>query len=259
MDLIDPNVEILVGITQGGALNALQLAAKLHELILVASLGNIIMHLAQSHLIANPGLPLGMIANSFAIGSGDYLRTKAYWSSIRTGKAHYWRFAMLSLVATLLATLAGPSSAIAVIPSLNWFPVHRPFVDDVLPFYIYNQSTVLWPDELTKASLNGPDSGVDCVNQTLSTLQQDFCPAGGFRDTYSWAGNLLFSNSTAGSNISFPDARGDTRRVLATQSCASNFDGRASGMSVSLLPLRETILSLIVPSPCSINWANGHL
>src|SRR5258705_2982161 len=119
MDLIDPNVEILPRITQGGALNALQLAAKLHELILVASLGNIIMPLAQSTLVTNHGLPLGMIANSFAIGSGDYLRTKAYWSSIMTGKAHYWRFAMLSLVATLLATLAGPSSAIAVIPSLN--------------------------------------------------------------------------------------------------------------------------------------------
>ncbi len=233
MDLKDPNVEILPGITQGGAMNALQLAAKLHELILVASLGNIIMHFAQSYLVTNRGLPLGLIATGFAIGSGDYLRTKAYWSSIRTGKAHYWRFAMLSLFATLLATLAGPSSAIAVIPSLNWFSIDHPFVNDVLPFYIYNQSTVLWPEELTKASLNGPDSGIDCVNQTLSTLKQDLCPAGGFRDTYSWAGNLLFSNSTAGSNISFPDARGDTRRVLSTQSCASDFDGRASGMSLN--------------------------
>jgi hypothetical protein len=233
MDLVDPNVEILPGITQGGAMNALQLAAKLHELILVASLGNIIMHVAQAHLVGNHGLPLGMLANSFAVGSGDYIRTKAYWSSIMTGKAHYWRFWLLSLFATLLATIAGPSSAIAVIPSLNWFSIDRPFINDVLPFYIYNQSTVLWPDELTKASVNAPDSGVDCVNYTLSSLAQDSCPAGGFRDTYQWAGNLLFTNSTAGTNISFPDARGDTRRVLSTQSCASDFDGRASGMSLN--------------------------
>ncbi|ETI21782.1 hypothetical protein G647_05851 [Cladophialophora carrionii CBS 160.54] len=233
MDLVDPNVEILPGITQGGAMNALQLAAKLHELILVASLGNIIMHVAQVHLVGNHGLPLGMLANSFAIGSGDYMRTKAYWSSIMTGKAHYWRFWLLSLLATILATLAGPSSAIAVIPSLNWFHIDRPFVDDVLPFYIYNQSTVLWPNELTKGSVNAPDSGVDCVNVTFSTAVQDSCPAGGFRDTYQWAGNLLFTNSTAGTNISFPDVRGDTRRVLSTQSCASDFDGRASGMSLN--------------------------
>lgn len=182
MDLKDPNVHIFAGITQGGALNALQLAAKLHELILVASLGSVIMHVAQAHLVGNRGLPLGMLANSFAIGSGDYIRTKAYWSSIRTGKAHWWRFWLLSLVATILATLAGPSSAIAVIPSLNWYTIKEPFVNDVLPFFIYNQSTVLWPSEATEASENMPNSGVDCVNETLSTLEQDSCPAGGFRD-----------------------------------------------------------------------------
>src|ERR1700749_1021315 len=166
MDLKDPNVEILPGITQGGALNALQLAAKLHELILVASLGSIVMHVAQSHLVGQHGIPLGMLANGFSVGSGDYLRTKAYWSSIMTGKAHYWRFWLLSLLATLLATLAGPSSAIAVIPSLNWFDIMRPFDNEMMPFFVYNQSTVLWPDELTKASTNGPNSGVDCVNVT---------------------------------------------------------------------------------------------
>ncbi|KIW91052.1 uncharacterized protein Z519_07946 [Cladophialophora bantiana CBS 173.52] len=233
MDLLDPSVEILPGITQGGAMNALQLAAKLHELILVASLGTIIMHVAQAHLVGNRGLPLGMLANSFAIGSGDYLRTKGYWSSIWTGKAHYWRFWLVSLLATILATLAGPSSAIAVIPSLNWFSVDKPFDNGVLPFYVFNQSTVLWPDDVTGASTNAANSGIDCVAATLSTTDQDACPAGGFRDTYNWAGNLLFANSSSGSNCSFPDARGDTRRVLSTQSCATDFDGRASGMSLN--------------------------
>ena len=267
MDLLDPGVEIAPGITQGGALNALQLAAKLHELILVASLGNIVTHMAHHNLVGDQGLPLGMLANGFAIGSGDYLRTKAYWSSIMTGKAHYWRFWLLSLLATILATLAGPSSAIAVIPSLNWFPINEPFINDVFPLYVYNQSTVLWPDTLTKASTNTANSGIDCVNYTLFTHDQDSCPAGGFRDvsslvvtaslpvlppnlslliavvvvfgltnvlqTYQWAGNLLFVNSTARSNVSFPDSHGDTRRVLSTQSCASDFDGRASGMSLN--------------------------
>ncbi|OAP54516.1 hypothetical protein AYL99_10964 [Fonsecaea erecta] len=233
MDLVDPNVQILPGITQGGAMNALQLAAKLHELILVASLGTIVMHVAQAHLVGTHGLPLGMLANSFAIGSGDYMRTKGFWSSIWTGKAHYWRFWLLSVLATILATLAGPSSAIAVIPSLNWFNVEKPFDNDMLPFYIFNQSTVLWPEDVTRASENAPDSGIDCVGAAITTTTQDACPAGGFRDTYTWAGNLLFANSSAGSNISFPDARGDTRRVLETQSCASDFDGRASGMSMN--------------------------
>ncbi|KAK4949966.1 hypothetical protein LTR10_011808 [Elasticomyces elasticus] len=233
MDLVAPNVHILPGISQGGALNALQLAAKLHELILVASLGTIVMHVAQAHMVGKHGLPLGLLTNSFAVGSGDFLNTKAFWASAWTSKAHYLRFWLLSLLATLLATLAGPSSAIAVIPSLNWFPLDKPFDSDVLPYYIFNQSTVLWPDNVTGASENSGKSGINCTAATVATQVEEICPAGGFSNVYTWAGNLLFANSTAGSNISFPDARGDTRRVLSTQSCNSLYDGRASGISLN--------------------------
>jgi hypothetical protein len=233
MDLKDPNDEIALGFTQSGALNALQLAAKLHELLLVACLGAVVMHFAQASMVGNRGLPLGMLTNAFSIGSGDYLRTSAYWSSIRTGKAHYWRFFLISMLATILATLAGPSAAISMIPQLNWFHISKPFVNDILPFYIFNQSSPLWPNEVTKQSINGPNSGVDCVTAAILTADQDICPQAGFRDTFQWAGNLLFTNSSAGTNISFASDRGDTRRVLSTQSCASDFDGRASGMSLN--------------------------
>jgi hypothetical protein len=233
MDLVDPTVEILPGITQGGALNALQLAAKLVELVLVASLGSIVLHVAQSHLVGDHGLPLGLVTNVFSIGSGDFLRTKAFWASAWTSKAHYWRFWLFSLFATLLATLAGPSSAIAVIPSLNWFPVDEPFDNNVLPYYVFNESTTLWPDVVTGASVNSANSGIDCTEATFSTLVQEVCPAGDFRDLYSWSGNLLFVNSSSGSNASIPDSRGDTRRILSTQSCNSDFDGRASGITLN--------------------------
>ncbi|KAK5455005.1 hypothetical protein LTS15_005725 [Exophiala xenobiotica] len=173
MDLVDPTVEILPGITQGGALNALQLAAKLVELVLVASLGSIVLHVAQNHLVGDHGLPLGLITNTFSIGSGDFLRTKAFWASAWTSKAHYWRFWLFSLFATLLATLTGPSSAIAVIPSLNWFPVDEPFDNNVLPYYVFNESTTLWPDVVTGASVNSASSGIDCTEATFSTLVQE--------------------------------------------------------------------------------------
>lgn len=233
MDLKDPQYEILPGITQGGALNALQLAAKLHELIIVASLGKMILHVAQNYLVGRAGLPLGLITNSFSIGGGDFLFTKAFWKAIWTTRNHHWRFWLVSLLATVLAMLAGPSSAIAVIPSLNWYPLEKPFLEEALPFYIFNQSTVLWPSNVTAESVNAPNSGINCTIATTSTAYQNVCPAGGFRDTYDWAGNLLFANSSAGSNISFTDARGEARRVLTTRSCQSNFDGRASGLSLN--------------------------
>lgn len=233
MDLQDPGYKVLPGITQGGALNALQLAAKLHEIILVASLGKIVLHVAQDHLVGRSGLPLGLITNSFSIGAGDFLWTKAFWKSIWTTKNQHWRFWLLSLLATTLAMLAGPSSAIAVIPSLDWYPLRYPFQEEVLPFYIFNQSTVLWPSNVTAASLNAPNSGINCTVATTKTAYQDVCPAGGFRDTYDWAGNLLFANSSAGSNISFTDAHGESRRIVTTLSCDSNVDGRASGLSLN--------------------------
>jgi len=231
MDLVDPNQTILPGITQAGALNALQLAAKLHEMILVASLSNIVMHVAQAHLIGNHGLPLGLLTNSFMVGSGDFVRRKAFWSSIWTSRSHFWRFWLLSLLATVIATLSGPSSAIAVIPSLNWFPLDKAFDNAVQPYFVFNESTELWPTRVTEASLNAPNSGNPCTDP--DSFDVDACPAGGFSETYEWSGNLLFTNSSVGTNISFPDARGDTRRVLRAQSCASSFDGRASAMSLN--------------------------
>jgi hypothetical protein len=238
MDLQSPEKHIAFGLTQGGALNFLQLAAKLHELLILASITSIVLHVIQSHLTGPSGLPFGMLANAFELGSGRFLRRMSFWTSIWsvdpiTGKifpfAGFW---LLSLFATLMATLSGPASAISVIPTLNYFNLNRPFNQSVLPYYVFNESTELWPTQLTTASLNAPNSGILC-NDPDSESDQDICPVGGFRDTYNWGGGLLFQNSDAGSNISFPDSLGDTRRVLTTQSCNSSFDGRASGVSIN--------------------------
>lgn len=158
---------------------------------------------------------------------------RAFWVSAWNTKSHYWRFWLLSLVAATLATLAGPSSTIAMIPSLNWFTLDQPFNNEVLPLYVFNASTVLWPDTVTGKSVNGLDSGNNCIPAAGSGSIQDECPAGGFRDTYAWAGNLMYVNTSAGTNISFLDIRGSSRRVLFYRSCASRFDGRASGISLN--------------------------
>ena len=236
MDLKPPNYRVALGLTQGGALNFLQLAAKLHELLILASISSIVLHAAQVHLTGQTGLPLGMIANSFELGSGQFLFRKSFWSLLwypADGKRFpFLRFWILSIFSTVLVTLSGPSSAIAVIPTLNYFDLPRPFNQSVLPYYVFNQSTELWPTQLTAASLNAPNSGILC-NDPLSSAAQEMCPVGGFRDTYNWAGSLLFGNTDQGTNISFPDPMGDTHRVLMAQSCNSTFDGRASSVSIN--------------------------
>lgn len=238
MDLRPPDQPVAFGLTQGGALNFLQLAAKLHELLILGSISALVLHAVQVHLTGPSGLPLGMIANAFELGSAQFLRRKSFWSFVWsidpvTGKPFpYWRFWLLSLFSTILVTLAGPSSAIAVIPTLNYFDLQRPFVAPVLPYYVWNVSTELWPTELTAASLNAPNSGILC-NDPDSVPEQAICPVGGYNDIYDWAGTLLFADTDTGTNISFPDASGATRRIVSAQSCNSSFDGRASGVSLN--------------------------
>jgi hypothetical protein len=234
MDLQQPNQQIALGLTQGGVLNLLQLAAKLHELLILASISSILLHIVQVHLIGHSGVPLGMISNAFELGSARFLLRRFFWTMLWSGnQLHLLPLWIFSIFSTILVVLSGPSSAIVVIPTLNYFDLPRPFNQSVLPYYVFNHSTELWPTHLTVASLTAPNTGVFC-NDSQSLSEQNECPVGGFRDTYNWAGNLLFANSDHGTNISFPDTTGDTRRTLTATSCnRDGFDGRASAVTVN--------------------------
>ncbi|CZR65540.1 uncharacterized protein PAC_15440 [Phialocephala subalpina] len=239
MDLKAPNKDITPGLTQGGALNFLQLAAKLHELLILASISSIVLHAVQYHLTGSSGLPLGMVSNSFELTSGQFLRRKSFWTLLLTvdpnsGKRFlYMRFWILSLFAAILVVLSGPSSAIAVLPTLNYFAVDKPFNSPVLPYFIFNKSTELWPVTLTEGSLNSPIANITCQNP-LSYSETQACPASGYRENYSWGGSTLLSNTDLGSNIMYTGDVGSTRRVVTTKSCNSTtFDGRASAVGLT--------------------------
>ena len=237
-DLKPPDEQIAPGLTQSGALNFLQLAAKLHELLILGSLASIILHAVQAHLLGGSGLPLGMVANAFELGSGEYLRRKSFWSAWWTvdpesgRRFSYTRFWLLSLLSSVLVTLAGPSSAISVIPTLNYFDFPRPFDQPVQSYYVFNHSTELWPRSMTAATLNAPGSNISCLSATSDT-EQAICPSGGFRETYDWAGSLLFTDTDRGTNISFPAFTGNAQRILRAQSCDSTADGRASAVTLN--------------------------
>ena len=239
MDLVPPQRLIAPLLTQSGALNALQFAAKLHELLILASLTTIVMFAMRTHLLGKAGLPFGLVASGFQIFSGEWLRRKSFWASWKARQSSgtllsrypYVPFLILFIVSSLLATLAGPSSAIAIVPTLNWFPLPQPFNTTVLPFFVFNQSTELWPATVTAANLNGADSGNNCTYALDSHTEA--CPSGGFRDLYAWTQNLLFLEPQKGTNVSFQDDRGETRRVVSCQSCAGPATGKASAISLN--------------------------
>jgi hypothetical protein len=210
----------------------------MRRLLILGSLSSVVLQAFQSYLAGNLGLPLAMIANAFELNSAQFLLRKAFWTSLWfpepiTGKrfsfAGFW---LLSLSAVLFALLCGPSSAIAIIPTLNYFDISSPFNQTMPPFYILNRSTELWPPVLTASSFNIANDTNNCVVET-STSNQGICPSNGVRDILNWAGNLVYQDIDTGTNISFQDYSSDTRRVLTVQSCNTTLGGRASGISLN--------------------------
>ena len=106
----------------GTLLKILQYVAKIYELVLVASLTNICVHLSRHWLIEQHGFPLGFSMIGYQIGSVHYV-----WSCRKNllGKKFYWT--ILAAILVLYTTIIGPSSAILIVPAIDWWPVNSPF------------------------------------------------------------------------------------------------------------------------------------
>ena len=241
MDLAPPQMDISPGITQSGALNALQFAAKLHELIIIASLTTLLMHAVRTHLLGKAGLPFGLLASGFQVSSGDFLRRKGFWASWLAGRKsddlftrlRYLPYLLLFLASAIIATLSGPSSAIAIVPTLDWFNLDHPFATNPPSYYIYNTTSPLWPSEASNSSL--PWSEIDCRLPPVDEGYINWCPVGGYAEIYQWSQSLIFVDSFQGVNVSFEDTNGKTRRVASVRSCPPTdvVDGKASGFTLN--------------------------
>jgi hypothetical protein len=269
MDLQPPNKLISPGLTQGGALNFLQLAAKLHELLVLTSISSIVLHVVQLDLTGNAGLPLGMIANAFELGSAQFLRRRSFWSALwlrdpatqkRFPSGKFW---LLCLFSTILVLLSGPSSAIAIIPSLNFFDLDRPFNQSVSPYYIWNHSMELWPEHITAKSLpsqlpNDPTNITHVMINCSDTSTTSFvtnCPSGGKKDIDTWSANLLLKNSDQGTNFTSLDFNGDNGRIVSVKSCVDSFSGHASGTSINTFISR----ALTIYVSCTMEYTKATL
>lgn len=106
-------------------LNYLQFAAKLHETAMMASMSCVMLFFLHRRLIRK-GVSFGHLDAAYTIGAGGgvgLLITKRFWSPWRQ---HFWFFLMLLL--TIVFTLAlNPASAIAMIPSLAYWPLNNPY------------------------------------------------------------------------------------------------------------------------------------
>lgn len=136
--------EIAIGGEIGGTpastaniLGALQLAVKVHELTIIASLLMIARQWIQGSLInLNKGLPLGLVGAEKELSRPSFIFSKGYLTAVGFASS-VWRtqqtpqdlsrkrelclLTIFLFTATLLSSLAGPASAVLMIPRVHWF------------------------------------------------------------------------------------------------------------------------------------------
>ena len=102
-----------------------QFGAKVHEMMMQASLAAILFSYIRYEMALGDGLPFGALFSGLQITQVSYLWSMEFWGSVNSGALPIRRKLVLLAVVTLsfiLATAVGPSSAILLIPRLDFWP-----------------------------------------------------------------------------------------------------------------------------------------
>ncbi|CAD6590448.1 MAG: hypothetical protein ASARMPREDX12_004370 [Alectoria sarmentosa] len=153
----------------------IQVAAKVQELLVISSYGVIIFSVTRDRLL-HKGIPLGLAASGLSFARISYFWSPALWGAISalitSSKIQGVCLLILITLGGLIATTAGPASAILMLPRpTNW----PEFTTD---FWLNGTADVYWPSKLTSDHLGGPrcssDRGlgtIECVAKGISSLE----------------------------------------------------------------------------------------
>jgi hypothetical protein len=163
-------------------LNALQFAAKLHEVLMAASLSSIVLHCVQYELLHGEGVPLGGLLAGFQVTDLGSLWSPGLWAITFVEGEKFRRVLLAMLVATLviLVAIVGPSSAILMLPSLDWWEYQYtafegyPYTNNEVRIFIGANESTLWPRHITLENFHP----LEC-NSTNDTVPF-CCPLGAF-------------------------------------------------------------------------------
>lgn len=197
---------------QGEVMKAFQFLAKGHELLITLSMGFIVVRLAREQIISAAGIALGLLVSSHRIQSFETLLQGRFRDSFFMVET--WRkFGSLMVgaaivFAAVLVKLAGPSSAILMLPTLKWWPV------DFLPgfpqihTYIQAPSNEVCPLSLVDYNLSRWDS-LDCESTHMSI----WCPGSGWDTLNAWSWSQAHMGTP--SNLTMPLSDGYYGRPLS--------------------------------------------
>ena len=191
-------------------LHLLQFAAKLHEIIIVGSLTTMVMYFLRRRLVDSHGIPLGLLTGAYQASTLSALFNKSIWAG---GLRREGLFTLLLVLSIIYANVVGPSSAIAMIPNLDWWPVANPFSSQPLPAFSGVELTNFY-----SMGLRSPNQ-TDLYGCTTSNYSY-MCPGGGFNELYMWSN--AYSHAATSPNITMTEAISGTQRQVLSSSVEVN-------------------------------------
>lgn len=193
-----------VGLPEDDVLNLLQFVAKVHEILIVASVSSMTIHVVRRRLLGK-GIPFGLLISAYDV-SPKLLFSKSLWANFKNLKDGM--FVVGLILVLLFVSAVGPSSAIALIPQLDWWPIDNPsYMKDV---YIDLSQDEVYP--MAFNNITDTTSLTECSRQT----QRQWCPNGAWEDIANWAASYSWK-SVASPNISMTDPFSRMRRQLVSK------------------------------------------
>ncbi|POS71836.1 hypothetical protein DHEL01_v209763, partial [Diaporthe helianthi] len=130
----------------------LQIAAKVTELCVVASLATAIMGIVRAQVMSAHGIPLGLLSSPFRFNEIAYFWSPSFLFGTMSiqGRPRAVAIALLLLSCGFLAAVVGPSTALLIIP----------YTDNNWPaggtdFWLVGSDDTLWPDRLNSSHAGG--------------------------------------------------------------------------------------------------------
>lgn len=136
--------------TDGTKMLALQLTAKLHELLMLASLSNVLWTLLLEIVTLASGAPFASLTVGDHFADISYLWSTEFWITAASKFQRKTLFMLSATLCTILGVIVGPSSATAMAPSFEEWPASQLMV----PLNVSEKN--LWP--LVLDSQNIPDT-----------------------------------------------------------------------------------------------------
>ncbi|KAI4212950.1 MAG: hypothetical protein LQ349_009315, partial [Xanthoria aureola] len=125
-------------------LNYMQFAAKLHEMAMQSSLAVIVFCYVRHVLFSGDALPIGALLSGLQLTQISYLWSMELWGIASSKIPLRRRIGVMSMIiiAVLLASTVGPSSAILLIPNLSYWPAGSTHI------WLNTTAADLWPSRL---------------------------------------------------------------------------------------------------------------